>query len=180
MNGTKLVAIISDAASTGKLPLHLGSFQGSYRVLNSWNLPRNFLDLKKVLKIEVKSGKLVTSLEFFFFFFQSYNKCLISEFFPVVKSYSISPVLKTFNYRMRSFIILLCPHCTVVTFVVTVRLQCVMKKAWFLRFSRSLLITYLFSLCLEKKVYCFGKSLEKVVNFGSKNLYEPCLLKLLW
>ena len=35
MNGTKLVAIISDAASTGKLPLHLGSFQGSYRVLNS-------------------------------------------------------------------------------------------------------------------------------------------------
>ena len=32
---------------------------------------------------------------------------------------------------------------------------------------------------LEKKVYCFRKSLEKVVNFGSKNLYEPCLLKLL-
>ena len=30
-----------------------------------------------------------------------------------------------------------------------------------------------------KKVYCFRKSLEKVVNFGSKNLYEPCLLKLL-
>ena len=93
----------------------------------------------------------------------------------MVKSYSISPVLKTFNHRMKSFIILLCPHCT----VVTVRLQCVMKKAWFLRFSRSLLITYLFSLCLENKVYCFGKSLEKVVNFGSKNLYEPCLLKLL-
>ena len=53
------------------------------------------------------------------------------------------------------------------------------EKAWFLRFSRSLLNTYLFSLCLEKKVYCFRKSLEKVVNFGSKNLYEPCLLKLL-
>ena len=68
MNGTKLVAIISDAASTGKFPLHLGSFQGSYRVLNSLNLPSNFPDLKKVLKIEVKSGKLVTSLEFFFFF----------------------------------------------------------------------------------------------------------------
>ena len=50
-------------------------------VLNSWNLPSNFPDLKKVLKIEVKSGKLVTSLEFFFFF-QSYNKCFISEFFP--------------------------------------------------------------------------------------------------
>ena len=50
-------------------------------VLNSWNLPSNFPDLKKVLKIEVKSGKLVTSLEFFSFF-QSYNKCFISEFFP--------------------------------------------------------------------------------------------------
>ena len=24
-------------------------------------------------------------------------------------------------------------------------------------------------------VYCFGKSLEKVLNFGSKNLYEPCI-----
>ena len=23
--------------------------------------------------------------------------------------------------------------------------------------------------------YCFGKSLEKVLNFGSKNLYQPCL-----
>ena len=69
MKGTKLVAIISDAASTVKFPLHLGSFQGSYRVLNSWNLPINFPDLKKVLKIEVKSEKLVTSLEFCFFFF---------------------------------------------------------------------------------------------------------------
>ena len=53
------------------------------------------------------------------------------------------------------------------------------ENAWFLRFSRSLLNAYLFSLCLEKKVYCFKKSLEKVVNFGSKNPYEPCLLKLL-
>ena len=24
-----------------------------------------------------------------------------------------------------------------------------------------------------KRRYCFGKSLEKVLNFGSKNLYEP-------
>ena len=46
------------------------------------------------------------------------------NFFPVVKSYSISPVLKTLNHRMRTFIILVCPHCT----VVTVRLQCIMKK----------------------------------------------------
>ena len=46
------------------------------------------------------------------------------NFFSVVKSYSISPVLKTFNHRMRTFIILVCPRCT----VVTVRLQCIMKK----------------------------------------------------
>ena len=26
-----------------------------------------------------------------------------------------------------------------------------------------------------KRNYCFGKSLEKVLNFGSKILYEPCL-----
>ena len=25
-----------------------------------------------------------------------------------------------------------------------------------------------------KMKYCFGKRLEKVLNFGSKNLYEPC------
>ena len=63
--------------------------------------------------------------------------------------------------------------------MVTLRLQCTMKKAPFLRFSRSLLTTYLLTFSLENEVYCFGKSLEKVVNFGSKNLYGPCLLKLL-
>ena len=44
------------------------------------------------------------------------------------------------------------------------------KKTWFLCFSRSLLITYLVTLIVEK-----WKSLEKVLNFGYKNLYEPCL-----
>ena len=63
--------------------------------------------------------------------------------------------------------------------MVTLRLQCTMKKAPFLRFSRSLLTTYLLTFSLENEVYCFGKRLEKVVNFGSKNLYGPCLLKLL-
>ena len=136
MNGTKLVAIISDAASTGKFPLHLGSFQGSYRVLNSWNLPSNFPDLKKVFKIEVKSRKLVASLKFFFFskLQQVLHKWI---FFPVAKSYSISPVLKTFNHRMRTFVY--------GTFAVH------HEKAW------SLLNTYLFSLCLEKYIV-----LEKV------------------
>ena len=35
-------------------------------------------------------------------------------------------------------------------------------------------IDYLFgNLESEKIIYCFGKSLEKVLNFGSKNLYQP-------
>ena len=97
------------------------------------------------------------------------------NFFPVVKSRSISPVFKTFNPRMRNFIILLCPHCT----MVTICLQCIMKKILVPAFQRSLLITYL--LTLREKKYCFGKivivfgeSLEKVLNFKSKNLYKPC------
>ena len=56
--------------------------------------------------------------------------------------------------------------------MVTVHLQCITKKAWFLPFSRSLLMTYYFdNIESEKIIYCFGKSLEKVLNFGSKNLY---------
>ena len=35
------------------------------------------------------------------------------------------------------------------------------EKAWFLRFSRSLLITYLFSLCLEKKYIVLEKVWKK-------------------
>ena len=76
-----------------------------------------------------------------------------------------------FNHRMRSFIILLCPHCI----VVTVRLQYIMKKAWFLRFSRSLLITYLFiTLSLETK-YCFGKSLEVWIQKTVRTLLNAIL-----
>ena len=33
----------------------------------SWNLPSSFLNLEKVWKMEIKSGKMVKSLEFFFF-----------------------------------------------------------------------------------------------------------------
>ena len=49
-----------------------------------------------------------------------------------------------------------------------------MRKDWFLRFSRSLLITYLITLSLQKEFFVLEKSLEKVLKFGSKNLYEPC------
>ena len=49
-----------------------------------------------------------------------------------------------------------------------------MKKRLFLRFLRSLLITYLISSNLKKEIIALEKSVEKVLNFGSKNLYEPC------
>ena len=45
-----------------------------------------------------------------FFFFRNFNKCLISDFFPGVKSHSIFPLTKTLNHKMRSVITLLCPH----------------------------------------------------------------------
>ena len=38
---------------------------------------------------------------------------------------------------------------------------------------RSLLITYLRTSSLEKEIIVLGKGLEKVLNFGSKNLCEP-------
>ena len=109
------------------------------------------------------------SLEFFFFF-QSYNKCLMSDFFsPWSNLIQCGPY---FNHRMRSFIILLCPH----YIMVTVRLQCIMKKAWFLRFSRSLsMITYLFiTLSLEPK-YCFGQSLEFWIQKPVRTLLNAIL-----
>ena len=34
-------------------------------------------------------------------------------------------------------------------------------------------ITYLITFNLEKEIIVLEKSLEKVLNFGSKNLYEP-------
>ena len=69
----------------------------------------------------------------FVFFVESY-KCFINEFaFVLVKSYSISPVF----------------------------LQRTIKKALFLRFLRSLWITFLITLSLEKEVIVLDKSLEK-------------------
>ena len=68
-----------------------------------WNLPSNFLDLEKVWKIERKSGDMVKVLSFFF---QSYNKCFLSDFifFVLVKSYSISPV-RLQCVREKSFVL---------------------------------------------------------------------------
>jgi len=125
------------------------AFNGKTKVLGDLNelceTFRVFSRLEKVWKIEVKSGKMVKSLEFFSF--QSYNKCFISEiFFVLVKSYSISPRL---------------------------RLHRIMKKALFLRFLRSLSLAYLITLSPEKEIIVLEKSMEKVLNYRSKNLYEP-------
>ena len=48
-----------------------------------------------------------------------------------------------------------------------------MKKSWFLHFSRCLLISYLSTLSPETYSIVFEKS-GKSLEFGSKNLYEPC------
>ena len=53
------------------LPIWPGFVQSLEFLKKSWNLSSNFSDLEKVWKIEVKSGKMVKSLDFFF---QSYNK----------------------------------------------------------------------------------------------------------
>ena len=76
-------------------------------------------------------------------FFESYNKFFRSFFFVLGESYSI----------------------------LAVGLQCIRKNALFLP-CYGLLITYLIILSLGKNIV-LKKSLEKDLNFGSKNLYEP-------
>ena len=69
-------------------------------------------------------------------FFESYNKCFTSEiFFLQVKSYSILPV-----------------H---------VRLQRIVDTAFFVLFLRSLLLTYLIALSLEKEIIVLEKVWKK-------------------
>ena len=58
---------------------YTGFVQSLEFLRKSWNLPSSFLDVKKVWKMEIKCGKMVKSLEFFFR--QSYKKCFISEVF---------------------------------------------------------------------------------------------------
>ena len=102
----------------------------------SWNLPSSFLNLEKVWKMEIKSGKMVKSLEFFF---QSYNKFIRHKVifcFVLVKSYSVSTVWWKELY------------------------SCIFKGLYW-------------SPSLEKEIIVLEKRLEKVLNFGSKNLYEP-------
>ena len=112
----------------------------------SWKFAQQFSRLEKDWKMAIKSREMVKSLEVFSF--QSYNKCFISEiFFFLVKSYSISPRL---------------------------RFQCIMKRALFLRFLRSLLLPYLITLVWRKKLLFWKKSMGQGLSYGSKNLYGPC------
>ena len=66
-------------------------------------------------------------------------------FFLLVKSHSISPV----------------------------HLQLIMKKALFLRLLKVSIDHILITSSQEKESIVLEKSLEKVLSFGSNNLYEP-------
>ena len=99
-----------------------------------------------LLKIEKKCAKIV--LRQSFFFFQSYNNCLISaNFFPVVNSHSISPIARMRSFK--SFIILLrclsTLHLGYRTFAVHHE-----KSLFPVFFKVSILNTYLLTLHLEK------------------------------
>ena len=56
-----------------------GFIQSLEFLKKSWNLSSNFLDLEKVWKMRWSLRKLR-------FFFQSYNKCFISEFFSLLSN----------------------------------------------------------------------------------------------
>ena len=108
-----------------------------------------FQNLKKVWKMEIKSGKIVESLEFFSFF-QSYSNLVLYKWFFL------------FWWNLIQFLWYVCS------------LSSVMKKVLFLRFLRSLLINDLFdNLESGKRNYCFvkknlKKSLENIFWYMCK------------
>ena len=75
------------------------------------SLPSNFSDLEKVWKREMKSGKMIKSLEFLFL--QSYNKCFISEFFSFWSA--------LIQYRPYVWLVMFCYVCM---FCCAVRVHC--------------------------------------------------------
>ena len=100
--------------------------------------------------MERKSGKMVKSCFFLFsfFFFKASNKFLISEFF-----FPFGQILFNLARAFKAH------H---------------KENLCFLSFLGSPLATYLIILCLEKEIIVLEKkSLEEVVNFGFKYLYEP-------
>ena len=57
-----------------------------------------------------------------------------------------------------------------------VRFQCIVKKDVRPIFFKVCIYPLFDNLESGKINSCFGKSLEKVLNFGSKNLYESCIM----
>ena len=95
----------------------------------SLSLPSNFPDLEKVWKNGKKSPV---------FFFQSYNKCFISDFF----------------FRFGQILFNLVHTCALHR-----------EKSLFMRFLTSVLITYLLNWSLEKEIIVLGKKSRKSLEF---------------
>ena len=113
----------------------------SYRVLNSWKS----LEFCPAI---FQPGEILQYRDTFWkncLFFTSYKKWLTSEFFSLVKTYSISLVCLQRTMKAHE------------------------KNGSFLRFLRSLLITYLITLSLEKEIIVLGK---KVWEKSKKWIYE--------
>ena len=120
--------------------------------------------------ILLKTGRLEQNLEFLKKFWNLQSNfpdlervCKLemkSE--KIVKSRSFFPVFKSYQLSYVSYCI-----------VVTVLLQYVMRKAWFLRFSRSLLITYLITLSVQKEIIVLGKKSGNDLKFWIQKQYDP-------
>ena len=128
--------------------------QGSFKVVNSWkNLEicaAIFQTWKKVWKIETKSCKIVKSPEFF----ESYNKCFISDIF----------------FRFRQIWLNLAPYvCSA---------SSKMRCSSF--FFRSLFITYLITLTLEEEIILFSKSQFGSKNLFEPWSKYQTFTKVLW
>ena len=123
----------------------------SYRVrTKSWILEkvlkfsRQFSRPGKSLKMVIKSEKMLKSFEFFLFVFFKATSALQVNFFVFIKSYSIRAYFAA--HHGKSFV-----------------------PAFF-----KVSIDHLFNkLESGKRNYCFGKKMEKLLNFVFKNLYEP-------
>ena len=92
-----------------KLQVYAGFVQSPEFSRKCWNLPSNFPDLKKVWKMEIKYGKIVKSLEFFFLYSKLQQVLIRSEILSVlVKSYSILPVRSRHTMQKALFLHFLC------------------------------------------------------------------------